>query len=63
MGGPASLISIYAMHLESVWVAGLLSIVAFVAFQRSTFAWVWCAIWIAVGLRFVFWATDKISIT
>jgi hypothetical protein len=63
MGGPATLVSVYAVNLESAWVVGLLSMVAFVAFQRSTFAWVWCVVWIGVGLGFVLWAAHKISIT
>lgn len=63
MGGPATLVAVFAVNLESAWVFGLISMVVFVAFQRFTFAWVWCVIWIGVGLGFVFWAAHKISIT
>jgi hypothetical protein len=62
MGGPGTLVVAYSVHLGSWWLAPL-SMAAFIAFQRISFAWLWCVIWTGIGLGFVFWATHIISIT
>jgi hypothetical protein len=62
MGGPLLFLFALGFNFQSVWLS-IASLVAFILLQRLRTAWIWCILWTATGIGFVFWATHMISIT